>query len=284
MMRVLMLLLALASPAIAAPDRSPQGFRVEWADIPFHDPMGVLHLKGAVMWPERPAGKTPPVVVLSHGSPLTAAERPHITPLAYLHVAQWFLDRGYVVVAGVRRGFGASEGAFVEGVNREPADFASGGRAAGKDIRAVLDFVATLRGVDHDRVVLVGHSAGGFGSLAAAADGAKVRAVVNFSGGKGAQLLPLGALFVDRLVAAAGDYGHSVRVPSLWIYAQNDSLFVPAVVQRMFAAYRAGGAPAEMESLPAVGADGHAPFSAEAMRLWGPKLEAFLERIGAPGN
>ena len=51
--------------------------------------------------------------------------------------------------------------------------------------------------------------------------------------------------FIERLphslVAAFRAYGARSRVPSLWIYARNDSFFRPELVERMRAAFAEGG-------------------------------------------
>src|SRR4051794_15947515 len=182
-----------------------------------------VRLEAAIFWPldARPA-QPRPSIVFSHASPLTAAERRGMTPFGSSFGAswaiEWFVQRGYVVVSALRRGFGASEGRFSEGVDREQRDYARAGRAAAADIRAALSFTQALAGVDPTRIVLAGHSAGGFGSLALASEGVPVRGVINFAGGKGAQLLGAGAPYTSAITAAAGEYGKTARVPSLWIY------------------------------------------------------------------
>ena len=242
---------------------------------------GEVRLKVATFWPEDARPDQPrPAIVFSHGSPMTVTEREHLTILAYSWAMQWFIERGYVVVTALRRGFGASEGHFSEGVDRNHHDYAKAGRVAASDIRAVLGFAQTLSGVDATRIVLAGHSAGGFGSLALASEGAAVRGVISFAGGKGAQLLGDGPPYTTAIAAAAAEYGRTTRVPSLWIYAANDTFFGPPVVTAMFDAYRSGGGPAEILRLPEVGADGHSLFTERAVTLWTRTVEEFLRRLG----
>ena len=56
----------------------------------------------------RPAGEMPArVVVIAHGSPPSPLARPGMKPVSCdSEVARWFLERGFVVVSGMRRGYG----------------------------------------------------------------------------------------------------------------------------------------------------------------------------------
>jgi dienelactone hydrolase len=274
--------LQLDAPAPNEPavDASAQAEEASLVTLPVRVHDQELALAGAVFWPD--AQETPPrgrpVVVFSHPSPLTGVERRAMTPFSSQDAIRWFVDRGYVVVAALRHGFGTSQGAFEEGV-AGPDDYAAAGRVAAHDVAAVLAFLRSIAGLDLTRVILAGHSAGGFASLAQLGDeveGVRVRGALNFAGGKGAQWLSRGAPYTDGLVRAAADYGAKARVPSLWIYADNDLWFAPPIVARMLSAYRAAGAQAEFERVPAFGADGHALFDPEAARAWTAAAERFL--------
>ena len=69
--------------------------------------------------------------------------------------------------------------------------------------------------------------------------------MIDFAGGRGGHQKmsdgSLGNCTPDALVKAAGRYGSTARVPTLWIYAANDSFFSPALARRMFDAYNAAG-------------------------------------------
>src|SRR5262249_21327207 len=89
----------------------------------------------------------------------------------------------------------------------------------------------------------------------------------------------------DRLVAAAGAYGRTARMPTLWLYAENDSYFPPALSARMAAAFRAGGGKAAYHLLPAIGREGHALLLSQGgAASWMPALEAFLRPLGLLGS
>ncbi|MBI4276039.1 MAG: dienelactone hydrolase, partial [Rhizobiales bacterium] len=82
------------------------------------------------------------------------------------------------------------------------------------------------------------------------------------------------------LVAAAGQFGATTRIPTLWIYTENDSYFSPELSRRMAEAYRRAGGPIEYHLLPVFGLDGHRLFdSNDAVAIWGPIVEDFLKRL-----
>jgi hypothetical protein len=82
------------------------------------------------------------------------------------------------------------------------------------------------------------------------------------------------------LVVAAGRYGSTARIPTLWLYAANDSFFAPDLARKMFDAFVRAGGRAEFVALPAFGSDGHQLFSAAGGRaLWQPPIEKFLDAL-----
>lgn len=230
----------------------------------------------------KPAGAGPfPLLVLSHGSPRDAADRRREGRQRLVAQSARFVAMGYAVLVPTRRGYGESGGSWAEayGTCANP-DYHAAGLETARDLRAAVDAVRAEPWADAGRIVLVGQSAGGFGSLAAAAqrfDG--LRAVVNFAGGRGSQG-PDDVCGESRLVEAMGRYGGAVRVPTLWIYSVNDRFFGPSFARRMHQAFTGAGGSAEFVEAPAIGLDGHAYF-ASAMDDWTPRVEAFLRRVGA---
>jgi hypothetical protein len=65
----------------------------------------------------------------------------------------------------------------------------------------------------------------------------------------------------------------------LWIYAENDTFFGPALSKRMHEAYTGAGGNAEYYMLPPFGSDGHFMIgSADAIPIWEPLVKQFLEK------
>jgi dienelactone hydrolase len=129
-------------------------------------------------------------------------------------------------------------------------------------------------------VISVGRSAGGFASVALAADPPPgLVAVVSFAGGRGS-LADGEVCNQDALVRAFGQFGATARVPMLWVYARNDQYFGPDLAQALHRAFTASGGKAELIQAPDFGEDGHTLFSRQGIPVWTPYVDAFLGRLG----
>jgi len=136
----------------------------------------------------QPPGEGPfPLVVLSHGSPGDGAVRAMMGRYRRLTQIEEFVKRGFAVIVPMRRGYGATGGRWAERYGGCAApDYYRAGLEAQKDLLATIAFAAKLPFVNPHRVVLVGQSAGGIASIAAASASLEgVIGVVNFSGGRG---------------------------------------------------------------------------------------------------
>ena len=232
----------------------------------------------------RPPGKGPfPLAVLSHGSPRTPQERRTVGRMRLVAQSKAFVAMGFAVLVPTRRGYGRSEGDWAEayGPCSNP-DYYSAGLESARDIRAAVDFVRREPWADAKRVVLVGQSAGGFGSVAASSTEFEgLVGVVNFAGGRGS-LRPDEVCTESHLIEAMSRYGARSRVPSLFIYSTNDHYFNPALARRMHEAFVKAGGRAEFIEAPPSGTDGHGYFSRN-IDDWTPRVESFLLRVGAHG-
>ena len=230
----------------------------------------------------RPAGDGPfKAAVISHGSPASSAARPKMAVPRFHAPAAWLLERGYLVVLPLRRGYG-NQGDWEEDYgNCRGADYVAAGNATADDIVAAARFVGALPYVKRDRILLVGVSAGGFGTIAAAHRNPEgVFGVLNFSGGRGGHQGKYGDenCAPGNLVKAAAAFGAGAKVPSLWLYAKNDSFFDPDLSHRMFEAYKAAGGKVEYVLFPPFKKEGHALFGdADGKAVWGERVAAFLQ-------
>jgi dienelactone hydrolase len=278
---VLALVLPEAAAAQSGPVGSPEGrWRGQLHRVPF-DPAGGALIVTRVCRP--PGEGRAPLVVINHGSPANAAERAHWATPTCGRVAQWFTQRGFVVAMPVRRGYGETGGTWAEdygGCNG--ADYVAGGLASAADIDAVVRYMRALPYVAPDRLVVVGQSAGGWASLAYASRYPNgLLAVLNFAGGRGGHRnnVPNSNCAPDRLVAAAGTFGRTARVPTLWIYSENDSFFAPELVRRMHAAFTAAGGAAQLVQPGPFSDDGHRLFTTAGMSIWTPIAGSFLDGV-----
>jgi dienelactone hydrolase len=197
------------------------------------------------------------------------------------------VERGFVVVIPIRQGFGATGGQYKAGIGScADPDFYRGSLRAAQDIVAAVDHVNSLPSVDASRILLIGHSAGGIASMAAASMQPKgVKAVMNFSGGRGSgrsssqRGVPC---FPERMADAIGRYAETINVPVLWFYAENDSFFGPEVVRSWFDAFEKRGGQGELVFVPGSSfGDGHQFIKQSgSSEEWGPILDRFLGSNG----
>ena len=272
----LLLLAPLSLPALAAPPASVETAAQEIAEIATTTG-ATLHVRTF-----RPAGKgSAPLAIVNHGSPVNASHRQSMEIPVFPPVSNWLLGHGYAVALPLRRGYGQTGGPWFEnyGSCTNP-DYYRAGLASADDIAAVMGFFRARSDIERDRTLLIGWSAGGWGSIAAISRSPiGVRAVLNFAGGRGGNPAA-GNCAPERLVAAAGRYGATTRIPSAWLYAANDRFFDAALSRKMFDAYVGAGGRAEYVALAAFGSDGHRVFtSADGLALWQPPVEKFLAAV-----
>lgn len=242
----------------------------------------------------RPEGPGPfPLVIFSHGRSADPAVRAGLQyPVPLGHVAFW-LRQGVAVVAPIRPGYGATGGADRENSGaRWPApgtactglpDYATVARHAASTIRAVHGWSLQQPWVRHDRILLEGQSVGGMATIAAASERLPgVVGAVNFSGGAGGKpdTAPGNSCRPEVLTTLYRQLGTQVRVPSLWLYAENDQYWGPDMPRQWFGAFREGDEDAQFIAAPALeGADGHNLLRVGG-RHWRDPLHAFTARVG----
>lgn len=233
----------------------------------------------------RPPGPGPfPLVVLSHGTSRDPRQR--VGSRCRYDAQSWkFVSMGFAVVIPMRRGYGHSEGEYAEGEGLcARSHFYEAGLESAKDLRATVEYVSALPGIDRQRLVLAGHSSGGFASLILAGQGLPgVRGVINFNGGRGSKVNQ--NCSPDKLVEACALAGRTTRVPTLWIYVENDSYFPPPLARQMSAAFRHAGGQVEFVMLPPFAEEGHYLFTdVRGLDQWTPAVNRFLNDLGFPGS
>lgn len=241
----------------------------------------------------RPRGDGPfPLVIMNHGVALQAKERSFFPLVEFRDAAMWFARRGHVVVAPVGSGYGAAAhdipergiyGPFFSRIgNCQNPNFRDAGLAVALVDTWIIDYMAAQKTTQPKDVIVVGQSAGGWAALALSSrNPSEIRAIITFAAGRGGRVdgKPNNNCAPDRLVDAAAEFGRTARIPTLWIYAENDTFFGPGLSKRMHDAYTGGGGSAEYRMLPPFGDDGHFLIgSADAIPLWEPLVAQFLDR------
>jgi len=227
----------------------------------------------------KPDGAGPfPMIVFNHGKlPGNAHAQPRNRPIA---LAREFVRHGYVVVVPNRRGFAGSGGDYTgHGCNVEANGF---GQA--RDVAATVAYMSQQPYVDKTHIVVAGTSHGGLTTMAYGARDAiaapGVRGLINFSGGLRQDEC---AGWQKNLVSAFGAYGEHVRLPSLWLYGDNDSVWQGDLSAQMYSAFVAHGAHADMLDFGSYKSDAHRLVGdRDGVQVWWPRVKAFLAQIGMP--
>ena len=270
-----LLLLCLASIAVAAPE--PEAERIE---IPL-EMMGKTLYLDAMLY--KPPGNGPfPAMVITHGTSRKAADREKIeADDYYVRNSNLFAKMGISVFFVVRRGFGISDGPYSE-FNKFPdgtRNYTKDGLEAAKDLSAAVHYLQGQDFVDKNRIVLLGQSTGGHSVLATGSLNLPgVVGVVNFAGGRGSTG-PDEIVDEANLIDSFRTYGKTFRVPTLWLYSENDHYFGPELAQAFRKAFQSSGAQVEFVLLPPFGDDGHSSFVRGAEN-WYDFVHDFFRKIG----
>ena len=199
-------------------------------------------------------------------------------------LSHWFVQHGFVVALPQRPGHGATGGIYREDQGGcDDADFVRAGFGAADSVAAALAYMRAQPFVRRSGAIVAGQSAGGWATLALASRSpVGVRAAISFAGGLGGRSYdqPDNNCAPDRLIATAGEFGRTTRIPTLWIYTENDSYFAPRRSGAMAAAFRGAGGKVDYRLLPAFGRDGHYLAETEGTDpVWGPVVEGFLSQL-----
>jgi dienelactone hydrolase len=224
-----------------------------------------------------------PVVILNHGRAVKREDRAKLGRARYSDNARYFVGKGFVVFVPTRVGYGVSGGPDVEDSGAcQTKNYPPVYEASAQQTLAVLAHARTLPYADAARTVVVGQSFGGTTAITVAAKNVPgVVAAVNFAGGGGGNPVdkpgdPCRPDLLARLFAA---YGKTARIPTLWLYSENDRYFGKDHPHAWFKAFAAAGGKGEFVQLPAHGDDGHGSFTRNP-GAWKPAMDAFLRGNG----
>jgi dienelactone hydrolase len=291
-MRLIGLILALLSLGLSAP---AWAWREEIhhipAPAPAHAPVGAsagqtVRMVTRICWPDRPGPHA--VVVINHGKAAKVADRALTKPaLCNSEAVSWFLNRGYIAVMPIRRGYGETGGLLAEnpGPCSDKRDYARSALAGAQDIAAVVEHAATLAGAKPSGMVVLGQSAGGIATVAYnSLPHPRVSAMISMAGGDGGHRnnTPGENCRPDLLALAAQRLAANAVTPMLWVYTENDSFFGPSVALPMRDAYLRGGGKLTFVNPGPFAKDGHALFFGKGgSAIWGTLVERYLAEVGA---
>jgi dienelactone hydrolase len=225
----------------------------------------------------QPNGPGPfPLIIINHGKD---PGHPNLQPRdRFYHMAHAFVARGYAVMVPMRQGFANSTGRYRD----HGCDMTANGYTQAEDIRDTLEFAREQKWIDADRIVVAGQSYGGLATMALGTQELPgVRALINFAGGLRDDSNGCG--WRSSLVSAFAEYGAQNKIPSLWMYGQNDSLFGPELVARMHDAFEQAGGKARLVEYAAFKRDAHGMLaSRDGEKIWLADTMRFLDQVGMP--
>ncbi len=241
----------------------------------------------------KPAGPGPfPVLVYAHGRSGSQQERSALAEVIPRQFLNFWLARGFAVIAPARPGYGQTGGSDreVPGHSWDGRGNCSGvpspervAATASAAILAAVDWAREQPWAINSKILVAGNSVGGLTSAAlAAANPPGVVAYINFAGGIAGNpdQAPGRSCAPEKVREAFALYGKTARIPSLWLYAQNDKFWGADAPRQWHAAYVASGGAAEFVATPPVpNTDGHELIFV-GRDLWAPVVEPFLKRVG----
>ncbi|MGY3546253.1 invasion protein IalB/predicted esterase [Bradyrhizobium sp. USDA 4472] len=279
----------LRSPALAEDVAGSRRIQEEIWALPFPLPVLAFVVK--------PVGEGPfPLVIMNHGISLGAQERTMFPTVEYREAARWFANQGYFVISPVRYGASSLDNkdrgiygsVFAHVGSCDNPNFRGPGLAIATLNQWIIDNISRRKYIQPGKVVVVGQSGGGWGSIALASlNPSPVQAIITFAAGRGGRVdgKPNNNCAPDKLVDATAEFGRTARIPMLWIYTENDTYFGPALTKRMYDAFVAAGGNVEYRMLPAFGNDGHFMIdSPDAVPIWSPLVVQFLDKHSATSD
>jgi CubicO group peptidase (beta-lactamase class C family) len=220
-----------------------------------------------------------PFLILNHGRAVLESDRIKLGRARYSDNARYFVSKGFAVFVPTRVGYGISAGPDLEDTGPcRTKNYPPAYDAAVQQTVAAIEYAKTLPYVDPARGLVVGQSFGGATAIAAASKNIPgVMAAVNFAGGGGGnpETQPERPCRDDLLKALFASYGATARIPTLWLYSENDRYFGKVLPHAWFRAFTERGGSGSFVQLPAFKTDGHGSFTSNPP-AWRPSFEEFI--------
>src|SRR6267143_6262940 len=152
---------ATAQPRFGAQGAEGEPDRMQQWLVPSPDPDTAAH---ALLF--RPPGDGPfRLAVIAHASTQNVLRRAQMPQPEYRALAAWLVAQGFAVLVPERPGHSATGGRYLEDQGGcDEADYFRSGRATADAIASAADFMRKQSFIKPNGIVIVGHSAGGWGA------------------------------------------------------------------------------------------------------------------------
>lgn len=236
---------------------------------------------------EKPSGSGPfPLLVFNHGSTGRGTDPNLFTQTsASREIADFFVDKGWIVAFPQRRGRGKSDGLYDEGFapdraqgySCDPGRSLPGADRALDDIEAAVNAIQQRSDIAAGPVLIGGASRGGVLAIAyAGMHPQQVLGVLNFVGG----WMGEGCRNAGQINGALFQRGGKFASPTLWLYGEHDSFYSIEHSRSNFEVFKKAGGIGEFFEYTVPGGMGHRLVGYPS--LWSDDVEKYLIAIGAP--
>ena len=225
-----------------------------------------------------------PVLVFNHGD--VEMDHPSIankSRVRDLPLSREYLQLGAAVLLPLRKGVGMSEGTYPKEFFANDGDPIYKAHIDARDILPALSWLKTRAELDSNRLTLAGQSAGGYSAMYLASQPINGSiGAIDYAGGRTnltavSRVRPLNWMMVDGFA----EFGKTPRVPTLRVFAENDSRYTVNTIRASHEAFQAVGGKAHLLLSPPIEGDNHNIYHKPL--LWRAAVKAYLQEIGAVG-
>ena len=246
----------------------------------------IRHPVTVTIWRDDALAKAP-FIILNHGRSGKADVRKGMGRARFTENSKYLVGLGYVVIVPTRIGYGVTGGPDVENSGAcKTKEYVPVYEAGTELTRQVIEYAKARPYVDPSRGIVMGQSFGGTIAIAIAAKGIPgIRGAINLAGGGGGrpETHPHDPCRPDLMGALFAGYGQTARIPTLWLYSENDRYWGPELPRMWLKSFTDAGGAGTFVSLPPHGDDGHSTFT-QNTSAWRPPFEAFLASCCAPDD
>jgi dienelactone hydrolase len=240
-----------------------------------------------------PSGQGPfPVLIYSHGRSGTPEARANIQEVIPREYLRFWLSKGFAVVASMRPGYGKTGGPDRENpghawdnhgnCTRKP-NYINSIQMASQAPLEVIAWTQKQAWANPSAIIISGNSVGGITSVSVGSKNPKgVVGSINFAGGIGGNpvLSPRKSCDPNQLLEMYREFGKTTKIPSLWLYAENDLFWGSDQPKAWHSAFSNGGSSTSLVMTSALQRpDGH-ELIFFGKDLWLSHVEDFIKKLG----